>query len=188
MNAAMWMLAVAASGVVTGRADLPDGGFEYVIQIEPHLLASQPGGVLASSDVPPGLRGARRFRVIVGEGPLPVGVTALADLSAEQLALDPPKASDPVDRSAEVNPAPIDDGRAQPAKFQQPDDAKPLEEHEPESPADDSDERQDEPSKPWAVLVLTMLGLFVSLGGNVFLGWNFLGLRKRYRAMIGGRD
>ena len=186
MNAVMLMLAMAASGVVTGRAELPGGGFEYVIQIEPQLLDSQPGGVLVSSDIPPGLRGARRCRVIVGEGPLPVGVTALADLPEEQLVLAPAKS---------VDPPPVDDGKAEPAEFRQPVGVEPLPvtkpelDDEPETPADASDEQQQESeneSKPWTVLVLTILVLFVSIGGNVYLGWNFLGLRKRYRAMIGG--
>ena len=187
MNAAMLMLAVAASGVVVGRADLPGGGFEYVIQIEPQLLESQPGGVLVSSDVPPGLRGARRCRVIVGEGPLPVGVTALADLPAEQLVA----AAKPV---VPVDPPPrVDDGKAQPAEFQQPADARPLPGPRPDESSpevdDDSSEQQGEAvneSKPWTALVLTMLGLFVSIGGNVYLGWNFLGMRRRYRAMVEG--
>ena len=188
MNAVMLMLAMAASGVVAGRRDLPGGGFEYVIQIEPQLLDSQPGGVLVSSDIPPGLRGARRCRVIVGEGPLPVGVTALADLPEEQLVLAPAKS---------VDPPPVDDGKAEaePVEFRQPTGVKPLpvarpeSDDEPETSADASDEQQQESeneSKPWTVLVLTMLGLFVSIGGNVYLGWNFLGLRKRYRAMMGG--
>ena len=199
MNAAMLLLAIAASGVVAGRAELPGGGFEYVIQIEPQLLDSQPGGVLVSSDVPPGLRGARRYRVIVGEGPLPVGVTAIADLPAEQLVLAPPQPpttpTPPSDPLA-VNPLPLDDGKAQPTEFRQPDDAEPLHVGRPELPAeppsqtDVSNEPQEESKsepKPWTVLVLTMLGLFVSLGGNVYLGWNFLGLRKRHRAMIGAK-
>jgi hypothetical protein len=190
MNAAMLMLAMAASGVVAGRAELPGGGFEYVIQIEPQLLDSQPGGLLASSDIPPGLRGARRYRVIVGEGPLPVGVIAVSDLPAEQLVLAKPL----------QNPPSLNDAKAEPAEFVQPVDAQVLHvaKSEPSSPKSDVepetsanspiDESEDRPAdaKPWTALVLTMLGLFVSIGGNVYLGWNFLGLRKRYRAMIGG--
>jgi hypothetical protein len=36
-----------------------------------------------------------------------------------------------------------------------------------------------EPAKPWLPLTLTILGLFASLGANVFLGWIAWGFRRQ---------
>jgi hypothetical protein len=38
--------------------------------------------------------------------------------------------------------------------------------------------------KPWLPLSLTLLGLFASLGANVYLVWIAAGLRRRYRSVI----
>jgi hypothetical protein len=37
---------------------------------------------------------------------------------------------------------------------------------------------------PWLPLVGAVLGLFASLGANIYLGWNSLALRSRYRALV----
>jgi hypothetical protein len=38
-------------------------------------------------------------------------------------------------------------------------------------------------SRPWVPLIGTMLALFASLGANIYLGWNTLDLRNRYRTL-----
>lgn len=53
------------------------------------------------------------------------------------------------------------------------------------SPSDDvAVHPQDEQPKPWLVLVLTGLGLCVSVGGNAYLGWVAWGARMRYRELL----
>ncbi len=58
-------------GVDVGWRPLPEGGLEYIIQIEPELLRSLERGQPIASDVPLILRDIRRYRIQVGNGPLP---------------------------------------------------------------------------------------------------------------------
>jgi hypothetical protein len=39
-------------------------------------------------------------------------------------------------------------------------------------------------SKPWVPLVLTSLGLFMSLAANMYLGWIAMGVYRRYRDVV----
>ncbi|MCE9546532.1 MAG: hypothetical protein K8T25_13580 [Planctomycetia bacterium] len=41
-----------------------------------------------------------------------------------------------------------------------------------------------EPARPWFALTITLLALFASLGGNVFLGWVAHDSRKSYRRQL----
>lgn len=68
------MLAIVAMSVVSidvGWQPLPDGGFEYIIQIEPEVLETMKAGQDISSQLPPSLRGVRNYRITVGNAPLP---------------------------------------------------------------------------------------------------------------------
>ena len=38
-------------------------------------------------------------------------------------------------------------------------------------------------AKPWGVLVAVLLGLFASLGANVYLAWIHQGVRAKYQAL-----
>ncbi len=40
-------------------------------------------------------------------------------------------------------------------------------------------------AKPWGILVLALLGLFASLGANVYLVWIHQGVRAKYRMLAG---
>jgi hypothetical protein len=65
------LLVALALGVDVGWKPLPEGGLEYIIQIEPELLNSLRSGQTISSDVPLVLRDIRRYRIQVGDGRLP---------------------------------------------------------------------------------------------------------------------
>jgi len=68
----MWaILAAATLGLDVGWQPLPDGGFEYIIQIEPETLESLKNGEDLRSEIPPFLRGVRSYRITVGNAPLP---------------------------------------------------------------------------------------------------------------------
>jgi len=71
--------------------------------------------------------------------------------------------------------------KAEQAVFQVPsDDARP--------PAAEHDQQEDAPAgekpKPWTALVVTLLGLFASVGANVYLGWMALDFRSRYQGLV----
>ncbi len=71
MNGIFMLAAAAALGVDVGWRPLDDGGFEYIIQIEPELLDSLRDGQDILSQLPPGLLDVRRYRITVGTGPVP---------------------------------------------------------------------------------------------------------------------
>ncbi len=64
------LVAEVAKAVDFGWQELPGGGIEYLVQVEPSLVDSFRQGGFAS-DIPPGLRDVRRIRIVVGEKELP---------------------------------------------------------------------------------------------------------------------
>jgi hypothetical protein len=67
------ILSVAAVlvGIDVGWRPLPEGGVEYLIQIEPELLETLESGSAVESDIPPSVTGVRAYRITVGAGELP---------------------------------------------------------------------------------------------------------------------
>src|SRR5262249_18411400 len=64
------LIPAAARAVTFGWQELPEGGIEYLVQVEPDLLDSfHKEGF--TSDIPKGLRDIRRIRIVVGVGQLP---------------------------------------------------------------------------------------------------------------------
>ena len=60
----------SAWGIHFGWQALPEGGIEYIVQVEPDLMdAFRTSGF--SSEIPPGLRDVRRIRLVMGEQRLP---------------------------------------------------------------------------------------------------------------------
>ena len=64
-------IATFVPGVDVGWQKTEDGGFEYIIQIEPQLLEALKNGEEIGSEIEPELRHVRRYRIICGEKPLP---------------------------------------------------------------------------------------------------------------------
>ncbi len=71
MNSAAFLLATAVLGVDYGWRRTDDGQLEYLIQIEPALVRSFEQGQEIVSELPPEMRGVRRFRISVGNQALP---------------------------------------------------------------------------------------------------------------------
>jgi hypothetical protein len=67
----LMVVAALSLGVEVGWQPLAGGGFEYIVQIEPQMLESLRAGQEIISEIPPELRGVRRYRLVVGTGPLP---------------------------------------------------------------------------------------------------------------------
>lgn len=71
MIATSVLVATLTLGVDTGWQPAPEGGVEYIIQIDPLLLRSLSADEPITSEVPEVLGPVRRFRVQLGTGPLP---------------------------------------------------------------------------------------------------------------------
>jgi hypothetical protein len=66
MVSAILLILAQAPAIDVGWRPLPDGGFQYVIQIEPELVGALREGLDLTSDVPPALRNVRSFQILVG--------------------------------------------------------------------------------------------------------------------------
>ncbi|MFM7846298.1 MAG: hypothetical protein ACKPEY_18990 [Planctomycetota bacterium] len=71
MNAMALMIVAATMGVDYGWHKVADGEWEYIIQIEPGLLDTLSKGQALVSQIPPELKGIRRFRIQIGQGEVP---------------------------------------------------------------------------------------------------------------------
>jgi len=71
MHGLALLLAAASVGVDYGWQPTADGTMEYIIQIEPELLAALQKGEAIISEIHPDATGVRRFRIQIGSEPLP---------------------------------------------------------------------------------------------------------------------
>ena len=71
MNGVLAMVAATALAIDVGWEPLPNGGFEYIIQIEPQTLESMKRGQDIFSQLPAAVRGMARYRITVGDGAVP---------------------------------------------------------------------------------------------------------------------
>lgn len=58
-------------GINYGWERLPQGGTQYIIQLDPQSLEALRGGQPLESDVPPSAGEVRSYRIVVGTAPLP---------------------------------------------------------------------------------------------------------------------
>ena len=70
MCGTMLCVAVVALGIDVGWQQLPDGGMEYVVQLEPQTVELLRTGVEIPSDIPANLKNLRRLRITVGTASL----------------------------------------------------------------------------------------------------------------------
>jgi hypothetical protein len=293
MNGVLALVAATVVSIDIGWQPRPDGGFEYIIQIEPQMLDMLKDGQAIGSELPANLRGMRSYKITVGNAKIPhegepapftpaaidespaasptAGPkgTVAATLPGPGTIASPPTGAD-ARSTAEVTPPPVLEpdpsppamtprmagymespaaahagtanaagdeagagsnverakkgfafsgarpsighesktnsdsaGTALPVKVPAP----PAEDkHDPNashdmaasgtaaaaapsipprgtSSADKSDPPAPPESKPWLPLLGTVIVLFGSLGANLYLGWNTLELRSRYRAL-----
>jgi hypothetical protein len=128
MNPLLICVAAASLGIQVGWERLPEGGMEYVIELNAASIEALRDGQTLESAIPADAGEIRAFRIVSGPG-RPKRETPL------------PKPAAPVAKTAAVEPP-----------------------------------RAAQSSLP---LTLTILGLFASLGTNVFLGWIAWGFRRR---------
>ncbi len=176
MNAILICLAAATLGSDVGWERLPDGGMQYIIQLDPQTVEALQAGQPIQSDIPPAAgNDIRSYRIIVGKGKLP---------------RDPPLFKPPALKNnfPEINSGPElqPPGKLTPNPAQKPMPGQPAVFEEPESKpapaAKTTPAESTEPSKPWLLMTLT---LFASIGANVYLGWIAWESRRRCRATTG---
>jgi hypothetical protein len=168
-------IAAAAFGSDVGWQPLPEGGTEYIIQLGPHDLDALRRGRPVQSDIPPSAGEVRSYRIIVGSGSLP----------REAPPPRPAYRAEPGGRPSDGWPAlPVEPRE----KARTPGAAAGL-----SSSAGSTGQANRgagpsaEPAKPWLWLTVTLLGLFASLGSNVYLGWIALDLWRRCRRLMTSR-
>ena len=152
----------------------------YIIQLDPQTLETLRAGQPIESDIPPSAGEIRFFRVVVGTAKLPretPAAPALMPKPAEH-AETPLAALHALAPDPGVKPLA---GHPLPTSFVDQQSTAALGKTQPKTPAEVQPEQ---PAKPWLPLTFTLLGLFVSLGTNVYLGWIAWDSRQRWRAKI----
>jgi hypothetical protein len=190
-------LATVALGAEVGWRPLPEGGMEYIIQIEPHMLEAMKAGDDIFSDIPPNVRGVRSYRITVGTGEVP----RIGELRAEP---EPEKPAPGPDTSLDSQPSEPDGSGSDsptidaPNTLHLPDNAQSLGEYRekpalfeqdipesgPSAAPEGVQEPPPEPAKPWPLLTLALAFSFGTSGGMLYLGWIAWGYRRRYRALL----
>lgn len=180
MNALILCVATAALGIDVGWQRLPEGGMEYIIQLDPQTLEILRAGEPIRSDIPPSAGGVRSYRIVVGTQKLPREMPPVEpraiERSPEPTLSDPKEAKTETPHAPSANPG----GKLypeQPAIFVQTDKV---------PPKIATDDETGKPGKPWLPLTFTVLGLVASLSANMYLGWIVVDLRRRWRAIRRG--
>jgi len=68
MNTLLIYIAAATLGFQTGWERLPEGGMEYVIQLDAQTIAALNDGQIIQSDIPTKAGDIRSYRIYVGRG------------------------------------------------------------------------------------------------------------------------
>ena len=138
--------AMLASGIETAYVPAESGGGDYLVRVEPDLVAGR-SPYTFSSDVPADSRDVRRVCIYVADR-----WPATVERSVIEAAARP-RAPAAATTTAAESPAA-------------------------ESPAEE---------RPWSLLIGTLVALFLSLGGNAYLGILLGGMRTRYLSLVRDR-
>lgn len=136
--------AMLATGIETAYLPADSGGGDYLVRVEPDLIAGS-SPYTFTSDVPADSQDVRRVRIYVADR-----WPATVERSVIEAAARPrPLASEEsTETEVSVNPD--------------------------EAPGE----------RPWSLLIGTLVALFLSLGGNAYLGLLLGGMRTRYLALV----
>jgi len=210
MIAIATLLAASTVGIETGWQPIEADQLEYIIRIEPQLIEAMRRGEPVTSEIPPQLRDVRRYRIVIGGGEsggealprinLPQPPPNELESSRERTMSDEAEPGESANTS-EHKTSVVEDQEVQPAGARlvlpAPSAADTSEENSGTAVAtadeiagssqDDSlstSETSVVESKQWWVWSLVLVGLFASLGGNVFLAWMTVDTRTKYRLLL----
>ena len=187
----VFCLATLMLGIDVTFEPLPDGdGTLYWIQIEPEQIDSLRSGGSVQSYIPSRAWPVRALRITMGREKLPAEV--LPPATAEKPPVGPlvprpaaPGVFDPEPAGKPIHPVAAMPGAVEQTSYVKPVDEPPAPETQlPPEPTPETESQSEEPAKPWGWLVLTLLGLFTSLGANGFLLWTATDFRRRYRTLV----
>lgn len=169
MHTLLLCLATVTVGIEVGWQEMPEGGMEYIIQLDPQTLESLTAGQAIQSDIHPKAGEIRSYRILVGKQPLPRET--------------PPEPEE----SSSAAPKTLPSGSAgkpfpgQTMAYEKPDQSVQQGQRSSKTPPKS---QPDQPAKPWLPLTFTLLGLFASIGLNMFLGWIAWDSRQRFLANL----
>ncbi len=183
MGPMTFFVAATLVGFQFGWEPRPEGGCQYIIELNADALDALRLGKPIESDLRPELLGeVRSIRIVMGDAMLPQRLAPRAPAAlppnpaSKPLAEQPtayvtppggnPAAGTGMGTGAGKGDSPIFVGR----KLGQ-------------SPGYAAATTPD--AKPWLPLWLAMVALFASLGGNIFLAWITWDARSRYRSLLG---
>jgi hypothetical protein len=204
MSGITMCMAMMLLGIDASWQPLPQGGMDYTIRIEPEALdLLRSGQQMVESDVPPEVRDVRVIHVLVAAAKPTADPhdkttdnATMRSTSRPPLAAGtgtgtwpPPRPSDdryPALVPPSTTPTSPTAAESKPLAEQRAAAAMPsVEPAKGETkPPSVEPTKADEPAKPWLPFSLVCLGLFASLGGNVFLGWLYKDVRSRYHALL----
>jgi hypothetical protein len=193
-------------GVDAGWQPLPEGGMEYIIQIEPQLLETLKSGEPIQSDVPSYVKDVRAYRIVVGTAKLPRQLPPQVEGLGARGEGRGARGEEPVHQSSIINhQSSMEPGAEPPGTpnlFQPPPESQRIgarqagylekpsaaSKGESKSPSEQQSEREESPpeatAKPWTPLIVALFTLFGSLGANFYLGWITWNTRSRYRSLV----
>jgi hypothetical protein len=186
MHAIILCIAAAALGSGVGWQRLPDGGMEYIIQLDPQSLESLKEGAAIQSDIPANVGDIRSYRIQVGTKQLPRDMLPAAATTPRQpsLPISPPKQPSSLEVPQTFSPSPankpIPERQTSFADTETKVPAATAKPALPEMPA--------ETPKPWLPLTFALVALFASLSGNVFLGWVAWESRRQWQMAMNGKS
>ncbi len=172
MGSSIVGLALLLTGINVGWEKTGDGGYVYIIQIEPETLDALKAGLPIESHLEPRFRGIRSYRIVVGKGEVPR--EGMPDMP-EKPTPKPFPITEPAEASPLKSAGKGDSGAQQTAFYQGTEAAKATPEPGPVP---------DEESKPWKPLVIVLALLLGSISGNLYLGWITWDTRGRYRRLL----
>ena len=180
-------------GINVGWQPIPEGGMEYIIQLDPQTLDALKAGETIQSDIPPGAGHVRTYKIIMGTKKLPrINQPTTSGGQPSTKPLEGARTSTlNLTENATTAQTSAFPGPLLPEPGRKPLTADSASYEASESPGKsktsllkEPGEKKEEPGKPWLPLILASLALFASFGGNVYLVWIFADLRRRYRLLL----